>query len=298
MKATRSPRPRARARLACLALACLALGAACAKPDEAARIAPSGAPRVVSLHDVTTELVLAVGAGDRLVGVAEPIDLSVDLPAEAKARLASVPRVGAVESLLAARPDALLGLGVIAERDPDLVAQARAAGITVTLADPETLADVYALTRLIAAAVGKAAEGEALAARMMARDAVAPSAPSARPRRVFVYDCCDPPFTAGRRAVLSDLLRQAGGENVFGALDAKWTHVGWEEVVARAPELVVVHAYTYEGQGDVTDKLAALRRVPSLERLPVVVMPLGESLGGLRSASGLERLRAAIRGLP
>jgi iron complex transport system substrate-binding protein len=96
--------------------------------------------------------------------------------------------------------------------------------------------------------------------------------------------------------VLHDLIDRAGGANVFGDLAAGWTHVSWEDVVARRPELVVIHSYRHDGQGDVADKLRAVRAIAPLAELPTVVVPLGCSLGGLRSVEGLARLRAAIGG--
>jgi iron complex transport system substrate-binding protein len=189
----------------------------------------------------------------------------------------------------------VLGLGVVAEREPELVSRLRQSGIEVHLVDPATLEDVAELTRWVAERVGAGARGEELLARLRAGGAEQVRA-RAEPLRVFVYDCCDPPFTAGGKTVLSDLIARAGGRNVFGELDADWTHVSWEEVVARKPELIVVHAYRYEGQGDVADKQRALGAVPMLGAVPTTVLPLGCSLGGLRSLEGLARLRSAIAG--
>ena len=247
-------------------------------------------PRIVSLHDVTTEMMVAIGAVGHLVGVADP----VEVPPETERALAVVPRVASLESILPLRPDVVLGLGVIARQDPELVERLRERGIEVVLAEPATLDDVYALTRKVAQRAGVAEAGAELADRIRARvDAIGPVPPGAA-TRVFVYDCCDPPFTAGGRTVLGDLIARAGGRNVFADLDAEWTHVSWEEVVARRPELVVVHSYAEEGQGDVGAKLARLHAVPSLAAVPTLVLPLGLSLGGLRSADGLERLRQAM----
>jgi iron complex transport system substrate-binding protein len=275
---------------------CLAIFAIAAVVTACRAAAPADAsgPRVVSLHDVTTEMVIALGAVDRLVGVAEPVDLA---PARAAA-LARVPRVGGLESILAVRPDVVLGLGVVAEQDPELVARLRDDGVDVVLADPATLDDVYALTatvaRRVAATPGRA---DALVAGLRARVAAlsAPAKVSAR-RRVFVYDCCDPPFTAGGRTVESELIARAGGDNVFADLDADWGHVAWEAAAARKPDLIVIHDYAWDGQGDVSAKRAALRAIPALGDVPTVVVPLGDVLGGLRSVDGLARLHAAIIG--
>lgn len=273
----------------------LALVAACSAPA-----APASEParRVVSLHDVTTELVVALGASDRLVGVAEPVDVEAGV----RGAIARVPRVGDLESILAVHPQVVLGLAVVAAQDPELVARLREAGVVVYLAEPTTLDDVYALIRAVAARVGAVPAGDQLAARLVAEAGrrmpapAAPVAPSAHRTRVFVYDCCDPPFTTGGKTVLSDLIARAGGDNTFADLAAGWTHVSWEEVVARRPELVVIDAYQYDGQGDVADKLRAVRAISALAKLPTVAIPLGCALGGLRSLEGLARLRAAIEG--
>ena len=292
--------------------AVVALVAACAGPPP---VVQAPGPRVVSLHDVTTELVVALGAAGRLVGVAEPVDVDHSVGAA----IAAVPRVGDLESILAVRPTVVLGLAVVGAQDPQLVARLREAGVAVELGDPTTLADVFALTRTVSSWVGAGPAGDALAARLMAEahaveggaasDAVAARLASearavapglvqrARPGhrvRVFVYDCCDPPFTAGERTVLSDLIARAGGDNVFADVAAGWTHVSWEAVVARRPELVVIDAYRYDGQADVVGKQRAIGAISALAGLPTVVVPLRCVLGGLCSLEGLARLRAAI----
>jgi iron complex transport system substrate-binding protein len=114
---------------------------------------------------------------------------------------------------------------------------------------------------------------------------------------VFVYDCCDPAFTAGGSAVVSDVIRRAGGQNIFADLRADWTKVSWEAVIARRPELVVIHDYQYERQAGLREKRRRLAALPSLAGVPVVVLPLGLALGGLRSFDGLAQLRSAVASL-
>lgn len=277
-----------------IALITALAAAACSTPPAAVA---GPAERIVSLHDVTTELVVELGAADRLAGVAEPVDVTTEIAGA----IARVPRVGDVESILAVRPTIVVGLAVVAAQDPALVGALRRAGVEVHLGDPRTLDDVFALIRGVSARVGAAPAGAQLAARLASelppdtRSASSAGAPS--PVRVLVYDCCDPPFTTGGGTVLSDLIRRAGGDNVFGDLAAGWMHVSWEDVVARRPELVVIHAYRYDGQGDVADKQRAVRAISALSEVPSLVLPLGCSLGGLRSLEGLARLRAAIAAL-
>ena len=266
----------------------LSLIAACSGRSPAAS---ASGPRVVSLHDVTTELVVALGAVDRLVGVADPVDVT----GQVAAAVAGVPRVGDLESILAVRPALVVGLRVVAAQDPELVARLREAGVEVWLADPRTLDDVFAATRAVGARIGAGAAADALASRLATEaGAIVPLDPRAPRVRVFVYDCCDPPFTAGGETVLGDLIGRAGGVNVFADLAAAWTHVSWEAVVARRPALVVIDAYAADGQGDAADKQRAVRAISALAGLPTVTIPLGCLLGGIRSLEALARLRAAI----
>jgi iron complex transport system substrate-binding protein len=251
---------------------------------------PSRGPRIVSLHDVTTEIVVALGAVDELVAVAEPIQL----PPEARARVARIPRAGGPESIVAARPAVVLGMAVVAQRSPELVSYLRGRGVEVWLGHPATLDEVFAVVTDVGSRVGAVAAAQALSSRL--RGMAGEAAPRRTdPARVFVYDCCDPAFTAGRTSVLNDLIARAGGRNIFDDIAADWANVPWEEVIARRPQLIVIHDYQLEGQGDVAEKRRRVNSVPSLRGIPLTVMPLGFSLGGLRSIEGLARLRQAIR---
>ncbi|MFI1889712.1 ABC transporter substrate-binding protein [Streptomyces jumonjinensis] len=62
--------------------------------------------------------------------------------------------------------------------------------------------------------------------------------------RVFLYDDGrDKPFTSGRYAGPHDLITKAGGDHVMKDLEDSWTTVGWETVVARDPEVIVINDY-------------------------------------------------------
>jgi iron complex transport system substrate-binding protein len=272
---------------ASVARLCLA-GAALWSCQPSSTPGAGGQPRVVSLHDVTSEVVLALRAGDRLVGVAEP----VQLPEPLKASLARVPRAGSLESILALRPTVVLGTAVVAKDSPELVSFLRKKGVDVWLGHPTTMEEVLGLVIEVGTRVDARPAAEALNGRLRVRMGAA--AHRGEPVRVFVYDCCDPAFTAGRTAVLTDLIQRAGGRNIFADVPGDWTRVSWEEVVARRPELIVIHDYEYEGQGGVAEKRKKLAGIRSLAGVPVTVMPLGFSLGGLRSVDGFEHLREII----
>ena len=68
--------------------------------------------------------------------------------------------------------------------------------------------------------------------------------PGTEPIRVFVYDSGeDAPFTAGRYAMPTALIEAAGGRNVMDDLEKSWATIGWEAVVERNPEAIVIVNY-------------------------------------------------------
>ena len=274
--------------LAALVLSAALVALGCRGPER--RSEGANALRVISLHDVTTEIVVALGSADRLVGMAELVDASDEL----RAATAAVPRVGELETLLVARPDLVLGLEIVRLKSAELVASLERHGKSVHLPALATVSDVEALIREIAHRLHREAEGERLVADLAAHVGSPPATSS--PKRVFVYDCCDPPFTAGKRTVLSDLIFRVGGRNVFADVDAAYTHVSWEEVLLRKPDLVVVHAYGEGSDGDASGKIAALRKLEWLRAVPVTVMPLRYALGGMGTGDAAVLLRSALFG--
>lgn len=269
-------------------LACTPAGpSSSASPDAPASPAPGG-PRVVSLHDTTTEIVVGLGRADALVAVAEPAFLSPD----AVVAVATVPRLPAgpvsAEAILVARPTLVLGTDVVVERQPELPTQL--GDVPARFIDPAHLADLWAEIASVASllSVDPAPYLSSLQGRLPP-----PAAPDGPPIRVALYDCCDPPFVAAGRGPLDEILARLGAVNVFAPLDQDWTHVSWEALVAARPDLVVIHDYTWDGQAGVADKRAAL--LAHGIDAPTVVLPLALALEGPRVVEAAAVLGPAIR---
>ncbi|MGK4578897.1 ABC transporter substrate-binding protein [Kitasatospora sp. HPMI-4] len=93
------------------------------------------------------------------------------------------------------------------------------------------------------------------------------AAPSRRPS-VFLYDSGqDKPFTSGRFAGPDEIIAKAGGTNIFGDLADSWTTVGWEAVVRRSPEVIVINDY---GDTGAEAKKRFLKSYPPLAEVPAV----------------------------
>lgn len=265
----------------------IAILLACAEPEV-----PDG-PRVVSLHDTTTEMVVGLGRAGDLAAIVEPRFLSE----AAMAAVAEVPRLPggplSAEALRALRPTLVLGTDVVDEQTPTL--RPALGALPVVFVDPQGLDGLFEAVDAVAAALG--VDAGPYRAELAAR---VPAPVGDLRLRVALYDCCDPPFVAGGRVPLTEILARLGADNVFGGLDQDWTHVSWEALRAARPDLVVVHTYTWEDQTDTAGKIAALR--DHGVTAPTVLLPLALALEGPRTleapavlAPALARARAAAR---
>lgn len=195
---------------------------------------PRAASRVVSLVPAATELVFALGAGDRLVGRTK----WCDYPAEA----ARIPSVGDgllpnVEAIAAARPDL-----VLAYRSPSnapAVGQLRGLEIPVLELAIDRFEDFERDARLVGRALGLGTRGDSLAVAARA-DLERATVLADRPPGVLIVAWADPPMTIGGGSYLDEILRRAGARNIFGDSDRPSFVVSLEAVVARNPDRVLI----------------------------------------------------------
>lgn len=191
--------------------------------------------RIVSIGSSNTELLYALGAGDRVVGV----DDFSDEPAEAKTK----EKVGGVrvsiEKVASLRPDVILTTKF---SDGTIERLAAIAGAVVVI-EPQSLTDITRSVRLVGQAIG--ADGASLAARITSRlDAVRQktSAIAARPRVFHELDASDPakPFTVGPGSFVHELIELAGGQNIAAGAGSRAPQLSAEELVRSDPEVIVL----------------------------------------------------------
>jgi ABC-type Fe3+-hydroxamate transport system substrate-binding protein len=217
-------------------VACAALVlAACRAAPPAGRAAP--AERVVSLSPAFTELLFAIGAGDRVAGRTA----WCDTPAEALA----VPSVGDglapnVESVLARAPD----LVVLYASPANTAALERfaALGIPTHTLPMDRLDHVADAARALGRVTGTGARADSLAA---AFERAVDSARAAAPRgpvlpRVLLLAWEEPPIVIGGGSFQDELVALAGAVNVFGDLRRPSAQVTIEAIAARDPDLIVL----------------------------------------------------------
>jgi iron complex transport system substrate-binding protein len=259
-------------------------------------VSRAAASRVVSIIPATTEMLFAMGAGDRLVAVGtyDRFPPEVD----------RLPRVGAlldpnVERILSLRPDLVILYGT----QTDLRQQLDRAHVPYYPYLHRGLPDITQTIRSLGARVGVESAGNALADRLEQQlaDIRAKVGKSPRPKTLLVFG--REPGTlrnidaSGGVGFLHDMLETAGGTNALGDIKQQSVMLSTELVLARAPEVIIELRYA---RGDTTAP-ADLRAWDALQAVPAVrnrkvVMLQGEEfvVPGPRVALATERLARTL----
>ena len=194
--------------------------------------------RVVSLVPALTEMVFAIGAGDRVVAVS-----SYD---EDPPEVRTLPRVGAlldpdVERIIALRADLVLLYG----SQTDLIAQLTRASIPYFAYRHGGLANVTGTVRMLGERLGRSAQAEHLAETIEQRLVALRNRTRrlAKPRVLLVFSrergTLRHIYASGGRGFLHEMLEAAGGINVFADVNAESVQASTELILARAPEVIL-----------------------------------------------------------
>ncbi|KKB12270.1 iron ABC transporter substrate-binding protein [Devosia geojensis] len=271
--------------------------------------------RAVSNDVNLTEMMLALGLADSMAGytgVSEWVKLDERLRESTGALPELSPDYPTKEVLLGADADFYFagwnyGMRVGGEVTPDTLA---AFGIKVyeltescihIMEKPKaSMEDMYNDLLNLGRIFGVEERAEALIAdyRQELADFIA-SLPTAQTApKVFVYDSGEAkPFTAGRYAIPTALIEAAGGINIMDDVESSWLEVGWEPVIARNPDVVVIVNY---GQVTAEEKItfmrenAAFKDIPAVVNDRFVVLDYVEATPGPRNIEAIKRLAAAF----
>lgn len=214
-----------------------AAGEAVAVSDAAGRTVRLASParRIVSLVPAATDLVLALGAGDRLIA---------RTTYDTDPRLAELPSVGggltpSLEGIASLRPELVIAWRD--SRDRDLVARLGDLGIAVYAVRIRTLDEIDGVTRDLGALLGRAASADSLVDTIDRGLAEVRAAVRDRARPAVLYLVWgDPPITTGDGTFVGEVIRIAGGRNVFADVERAWPEVAVEAIVQRRPDVILM----------------------------------------------------------
>ncbi len=225
-----------RRRGALLSILLLALSTGCRKEEERAAAASGAAScqRMIALAPNLSETLFALGLGDRVVGV----DDYSHWPPEVE----KLPRLGGLfnpnlERIVSLKPD----LAVLVPSERDIGKKLERFGIDSLIISNETLADIERSFHIIADHCGVPEAGDRLAAEW--REGMRPDPLPGAPRVLLstgrsagrLADL----VVAGPDTFLDEMLQRLGAVNAFGDAPIRYPEVGMEEIVARAPDVIV-----------------------------------------------------------
>lgn len=289
--------------------------------------------RIVSLLPSATELLFAVGAGDRIVAVTHECDHPPDavrslqrvtsnaLPTEGAApreidtHIRGARHAGSsiynldTERLAELQPDLIVtqelcDVCAVAYETVERAARRLPGEVPVVSLEPRTLADIVATAAAVGRATGDERAGELLAAAMTERIGLVAALQPPDPRpRVVCIEWTDPVFIGGHW--VPEMVQLAGGLDPLGVPAEPSTDIPWERVLEAQPEVMVLMPCGF----DLERTLAVTAEItgrPHFAELPCarsgrIIATDGSSYfnrPGPRIVDGLDILAAAVRATP
>ena len=259
--------------------------------DAGRRVAlPVRVNRVISLAPNLTEIVFAVGGGDRLVGRTS----YCDYPAAAKA----VAEVGdtlnpSLERIIALKPQVVL-ISTASQLEV-FTQQLQNQNIAVFVTDPQDLEGVFRSIDQIGRMLGQAERATQLVQQLRERTAkVEQAVKNELPMRVFFQLSAKPLYTAGHDAFVTDLMRRAGANSVTADVPGAWPKYSDESALASKPEAIILPTGGSMGAANATIS-EALNTSPAVLQNRVYKLN-GDHLvrPGPRAIDGLEEIAMAL----
>ncbi len=257
--------------------------------------------RIVSTVPGLTEILFELGLGDRTVGVSE----YCRYPASALSK----PKVGSflqpnLEAITALRPDLVL----IIKNPVRLRQRLEAIGLRVEELDLETLPGILSAIDRLGLETNRKARAAELRASLEKRLAAVKAKVSQRRHVTFLVgrtpQRLEGMVAVGPKSYLDELMRAAGGDNIFADSPAMYPKVSIEQLLARDPEVIFemgdsVHEGIEQGKYR-EDVLSIWSRMPSLKAVRgKKVFPLNDNIyvvPGPRFAEAAERFFEMLHG--
>jgi len=219
--------------------------------DDLGRLVTIGGTpeRIVSLSPANTEILFALGLGDKVVGVTD----FCDYPPEAEDK----EKVGGfyppdIEKIIALNPDLILATDI---HRHEAIPALEEHGFTVFALAPQTLDEVMASINRAGQITGQEEEALQLVSQMRNRITEIEGElvhVEERPR-VFYMTWHDPMWTVGRNTWIDDLITIAGGVNVFSGYFESGAMVEVEWVVFLNPEIIIASSWSFDWASDATE---------------------------------------------
>jgi len=201
--------------------------------------------RIVSLAPSNTEILIALGLGEKVVGVTEHCNYPPEAVEKEKVGGYATPDI---EKIITLQPDLLLASSIHAK---ELIPALEETGLTVFALEPKSIGGILEDIRMAGEIAGREEKASELVTQMENRiEAITDKTknPEERPRVLYVT-WQDPLWSVGSGTIIDELIETAGGVNIFQDITGHKV-VDIELVIARNPEVIIACT----GHGEAEDK--------------------------------------------
>ena len=270
--------------------------------------------RAISMSQATTEMMLALGLENKMVGTAmkeeeiyPPLQASYD---KVKVLAEKWP---SYETFMAEKPDFATGWEVPFTKRGIPAERITSQGVPIYIpssmqkldADLDTVFEDMTKYGEIFGVQEEAKVWVAAQKKMLT--SVQDKIKDLPHKKVFVYDSSDgQPFTAFK-GYTTNILKLIGADNVMegAGVDKTWAATSWESVVAADPDYIIIADYSngVRNDEDFQEKVATIKNNPQLENVTAVrenhfvKVKLSEITPGVRTVESLQRLAEEIHGV-
>jgi iron complex transport system substrate-binding protein len=202
---------------------------------------PAKLERAVSLAPNLTEMIFAVGAGEKLVGVTTYCNYPEGAKQIEKVGDTQTPNI---ERIIALKPQVVFVS--TASQLEAFTSSLAEQGISVYVTNPTTLDEVFKDLVQIGDLFGHREQADDLVASLKARvgsvenGSIGGSEFRQHAPRVFVQISKEPLFTIGKDSFLTALIDSAGGESVTRHISAGYPKISKETALALQPEVIIL----------------------------------------------------------
>ena len=193
--------------------------------------------RLISTAPSNTEILFALGLGDKVVGITN----YANYPEEAR----KVEKIGEIsplnlEKIASLKPDLILAYPGLQLKE---IPQLRELGFNVLGIEPLTIKETLKSIKMIANVCGISEKGKALVEDLSQRADKIKSEVSKitipdRPK-VFVGGTYETIYTPGEGTLFNELITLAGGENIASSLPG-WVKISPEFVAEAEPDIIII----------------------------------------------------------
>jgi len=257
---------------------------------------PGRADRIVSLAPNLTEIIFALGLGDKIVGVT----VFSDYPVAATEK----PKVGTfwqpnIEAVIGARPDLVVTQQF--RQQKDTARRLERIGYNCLTVRTQKLSELFDAIETIGQATGKKPQASALLRQIKTRlgELSASMQSHEKPKVLWVINR-EPLRVAGRDTFVNEIIELAGGENAIGPTVYKYPPIGAEQVIACGAEVIIEPAMTAksiaEQQQQARRYWSRFDNVPAVAHNRIYVIPPATVCRlGPRICRGVETVARCIR---